>query len=203
MNKTKIEYVDYTWNPVTGCLHDCWYCYARKISKRFPDVFGNDFKPAFHKDRLVQPEDTKTPARILVCSMADLFGWWVPDTWIRKVIEVVEKTPWHTFLFLTKNPIRYLNFEFPDNCWLGTTITGEEPVDLQDYRILTLALLDNIKFVSIEPLLGEPPEVVDVDWIIVGGLTGYKYSYDSKWVEDIIDGCQDMEIPLFKKDNLK
>lgn len=35
MNKTKIEWADYTWNPVTGCLHGCKYCYARKIANRF------------------------------------------------------------------------------------------------------------------------------------------------------------------------
>jgi len=35
MNKTKIEWADYTWNPVTGCLHNCTYCYARRIANRF------------------------------------------------------------------------------------------------------------------------------------------------------------------------
>lgn len=35
MNKTKIEWATYTWNPVTGCLHDCEYCYARRIANRF------------------------------------------------------------------------------------------------------------------------------------------------------------------------
>jgi protein gp37 len=42
MNKTKIEWVKnddgtqgYTWNPVTGCLHGCKYCYARNQVYRF------------------------------------------------------------------------------------------------------------------------------------------------------------------------
>lgn len=38
MNKTKIEWCDYTWNPVTGCLHKCEYCYARRIAKRFGKI---------------------------------------------------------------------------------------------------------------------------------------------------------------------
>lgn len=38
MNKTKIEWCDYTWNPVTGCLHECEYCYARRIAKRFGKI---------------------------------------------------------------------------------------------------------------------------------------------------------------------
>ena len=33
--KTKIDWCDSSWNPVTGCLHGCEYCYARSIAKRF------------------------------------------------------------------------------------------------------------------------------------------------------------------------
>lgn len=32
---TKIDWCDSSWNPVTGCLHDCEYCYARGIANRF------------------------------------------------------------------------------------------------------------------------------------------------------------------------
>lgn len=35
MEKTKIEYCDSTWNPVTGCAHNCRYCYAKVIANRF------------------------------------------------------------------------------------------------------------------------------------------------------------------------
>lgn len=35
MKNTKIEWCDMTWNPVTGCLHGCQYCYARRIANRF------------------------------------------------------------------------------------------------------------------------------------------------------------------------
>ncbi len=35
MNKTKIDWCDMTWNPVTGCLHGCEYCYAKGIINRF------------------------------------------------------------------------------------------------------------------------------------------------------------------------
>lgn len=35
MDKTKIDWCDSTWNPVTGCLHGCEYCYARRIAERF------------------------------------------------------------------------------------------------------------------------------------------------------------------------
>lgn len=44
MNKTKIEWCDFSWNPITGCLHGCPYCYARRIAIRF----GRSFKPALY-----------------------------------------------------------------------------------------------------------------------------------------------------------
>ena len=35
MEKTKIDWCESTWNPVTGCYHECPYCYARGIANRF------------------------------------------------------------------------------------------------------------------------------------------------------------------------
>lgn len=35
MNRSKIEWCDHTWNPITGCRHDCPYCYAKRMSARF------------------------------------------------------------------------------------------------------------------------------------------------------------------------
>ena len=65
MNKTDIEWADYTWNPVTGCLHDCPYCYARRIAYRF----GLDFAPKmddpnFHGCKYDSPEGLDTMAAL-------------------------------------------------------------------------------------------------------------------------------------------
>ena len=35
MNKSRIEWCDHTWNFITGCRHNCPYCYARKMTDRF------------------------------------------------------------------------------------------------------------------------------------------------------------------------
>ena len=37
MHRTKIEWADYAWNPVTGCLNQqrCRYCYIDADAKRF------------------------------------------------------------------------------------------------------------------------------------------------------------------------
>ncbi len=135
MNKSKIDWCDYTWNPVTGCLHGCEYCYARRIAERFcmyptaaqekihtielpgfsdnghsgdcKDSYPYVFDPTFHRYRLDEPQKIKQPSNIFVVSMGDLFGDWVPDGWIQKVFEACLKAPQHKYLFLTKNPKRY------------------------------------------------------------------------------------------------
>ena len=139
IHKTKIEWCSHTWNPVTGCRHDCPYCYARRIATRFgpkidefPDESGitafvnegvdcyvvekptelkdwqgnyrrstpypKNFAPTLHKYTLTYPEKRLTPATIFVGSMADLFGRWVPDEWIREVFEACEAAPQHRYL---------------------------------------------------------------------------------------------------------
>jgi protein gp37 len=129
MNRTRIEWCDRTWNPVTGCLHGCPYCYARNLVWRFGKTYGAPkkinsldmpiydeehyqvqypfgFAPTFLRYRLEEPQLIKQPQNIFVCSMADLFGEWVPDEWIDKVFDVCNGAPQHRFLFLTKNPKR-------------------------------------------------------------------------------------------------
>ena len=145
--KTKIDWCDATWNPVTGCLHGCEYCYASRMADRFggfdPEGSPNwrifeeprtkaligrvdemqvkcdkrgrtvvapypfRFTPTFHAYRLDKPQHWKKPRTIFVCSMADLFGDWVPDEWIAEVFQACEAAPQHRYLFLTKNPARY------------------------------------------------------------------------------------------------
>ena len=160
MQRTKIEWCDSTWNPVTGCLHECEYCYARKIAHRFgfhasePDInervlfecpvsagkkvpYPFDFQPTFHRYRL-NDYIGKKGRNIFVCSMADLFGKWVPDDWKIEVLEACKKAPQHNYIFLTKDPIGYYIWEtkkhpdfddinaYADNMWLGVTYTGTE-----------------------------------------------------------------------------
>lgn len=133
MQRTKIEWCDMTFNPVTGCNHGCDYCYAAKIAHRFShshrggsdrvvltepvvihkegkdiiDAFPYGFTPTLHTYRLGDPVARKKPARIFVSSMGDLFGDWVPTRWIQQVFAACSKAPQHQYMFLTKNPLRY------------------------------------------------------------------------------------------------
>lgn len=195
-HKTKIEWTDYTWNPVTGCKHGCPYCYARKISNRF---YGN-FEPTFHPERLKEPYNLKKPSKIFVVSMGDLFGDWVPITWIKEVIKVAEQNPQHTFQFLTKNPFRYTNFNFPKNCWLGTTVNTKD----DEKRIPELNSMSGINktFISFEPLLGEINYPPICSWIIIGAQTNPEIQPKKEWVQKLIDEAWKRNIPVFLKDNL-
>lgn len=204
--KTKIDWCDATWNPVTGCLHGCEYCYARNIAYRFGAVDwetntenGRDgdfydgtgenhvldkpamrewksgkitkapypfcFDPTFHRYKLDEPQRWKKPRTIFVCSMADLFGEWVPDEWIKQVFEACEAAPQHRYLFLTKNPARFgsingwnhrHNNEYAkDNMWFGTTITRQYELN----RMLKLPYGNAHTFLSVEPIF----ERIDID----------------------------------------
>lgn len=139
MDKTKIEWCDSTWNPVTGCYHNCPYCYARSIAHRFSGggenwtddrivelnskMYGDEeekalaypygFIPTLHRYRYGDYA-SKKGRTIFVCSTADLFGSWVPDNWIEEIFEVCEKAPQHRYLFLTKNPKRYADLDWAD-----------------------------------------------------------------------------------------
>jgi protein gp37 len=196
MNRTKIEWTDFTWNPVTGCWgpggtaeqpNRCTYCYAAKIAHRMAHIEGSEygcgverpnpmgaFDPRFHPGRLDQPNEVKKPSRIFVCSMGDLFGEWVPEFWIGSVLNFVKGTPQHIFQFLTKNPRRLEEFSpWPENCWVGATATDEESFA---EATLALAKVDaKVRFISAEPLLGEirhfTIQATLIDWLIIGALT--------------------------------
>lgn len=176
MNKTGIEWCDYTTNPVTGCKHGCPYCYARKIAERFrgSKAWPQGFEPMFHTERLQDPAKMKKPQTIFVCSMADLFGDWVPEQWIQEVLYACHDAPQHTYIFLTKNPERYLTIPvglFRSNMWFGTSSDGGLHVS-DRIRALQKLPHDN-KFISFEPLLYDPGlmSLKGIKQVIIGAQT--------------------------------
>ena len=207
MNRTKIEWTNYSWNPIVGCSHGCWYCYARKITQRFPKIFPNGFEPTFYPERLIEPSLLKKPSKIFCCSISDLFASWTPTKWRDQILEAIEKCPIkHTFQLLTKNPERIpLDYIFPENVWVGTTVTneGKDWINIDHIKQVKA----KIKFISFEPLLDEVPPNTDlrgIDWVIVGKLTGSKkVKLNMNWVEDIKFECSFNKIPIFMKNNLK
>ena len=201
MNKTKIEWTDYSWNPITGCKHGCWYCYAKRMFKRF----GRSFEPTFHPDRLGQPARVKKPSKVFCCSVSDLFAPWTKDEWREEVLKDLWRHPRHTFQLLTKNPERIdKNYRFPDNVWVGATVTQQSEVkNIEKMKDIKA----KVRFVSFEPLLGRIKyDLHGIHWIIVGKLTGSKkVKLNPKWVEELIEEAGALthwNIPVFLKDNL-
>lgn len=187
LNRTKIEWTQFTFNPVVGCKNGCWYCYAKRMNDRFKWI-KEWSEPGFFPQRLSEPYKLKKSSKIFVGSMCDLFGDWIPDRWIKRVIKVAEENPRHTFQFLTKNPKRYLEFDFPKNCWLGATIDGTEVWGTAQSKINDLKLTDNYKFISFEPLLGDVSglDLTGIDLVIVGAQTGRGAIPPKKeWIDSI------------------
>lgn len=233
-SNTKIDWADATWNPVTGCLNSCEYCYARKIAERFstekkyrrpyepvlhvptrrvrtrPEPYPYGFKPTFHRYKLDEPQHWKKPRNIFVCSMADLFGEWVPDEWIQEVFEACDDAPQHRYIFLTKNPRRYYDLiekgvlTKHDNWWLGSTI-ARDSAKKQRFQMTGYN-----SFTSIEPLL-EPIYVGlgsfgNDEWVIIGAETGNrkkKVVPDRSWVDLIVSAANITGMKVFMKESLR
>lgn len=200
-----IEWARWTWNPVTGCKHGCQYCYARDIANRFYD---EKFEPTFRPERLEAPYNTNLNGKqnnVFVCSMADLFGEWVPDEWIEKILNVIKDTPQWNYLFLTKNPQRYLTLEFPENCWLGATADTQKRADIACNVFDRID--NNIRFISCEPLMEEIIfNPMSFDWLIIGGRSqssGMPAGQPEwEWVEILLNQARSILIPVYFKPNL-
>lgn len=246
MNRSKIEWCDHTWNPITGCRHDCAYCYARRMTARFagdvrlnkmakkdyymvpagdegedlyvldkpmlnetgnPLVYPFGFAPTLHRYRMNIPSKLKMGNNIFVGAMADIFGKWVPDEWIKEIMDVCRAYPIHNYLFLTKNPERYERIDaagiLPSdgNLWYGSTLTKPED----------RCFISNVHhtFWSIEPIhapfhVWEKDEF-SPDWIIIGAETGRlkdKIIPQKEWIDDIVSRCDKEGIPVFMKNSL-
>ena len=161
-----------TWNPVVGCLHNCTYCWARRLAEtklRNIERYKDGFKP-----KLVEKELERRfyKESVFVSDMGDLFGEWVPAGWIIEVINAIKKSPTSNFLFLTKNPKRYYEFLdlYPENVFLGVTIETNRdysfskcPTTYERCKYMRDLPFKN-KVVSIEPIMDFDTEIF-VQWL--------------------------------------
>jgi len=150
------------------------------------------------------------PKGIFVCDMSDLFGIGIPEEWTRKVLSVIRQNPHHRFYLLTKQPQNLAKFSpFPDNCWVGVTVTNEDM--LFDAADALESIEASVKYLSIEPLLhwrdaaqGFSFGLSFTDWIIIGGQSGRdKFYPPESWIKEIENVADKAGIPVFEKDNLR
>jgi protein gp37 len=176
-----------------------------------------DFMPTLHMYRMDEPERKVKPQTVFVCSMADLFGEWVPDWWIREVCRACEASPQHRFIFLTKNPARYLDLQFTlplpasPRYWYGTSATSMQDFGWRGNVTLLSGLRGMHRFLSIEPILGPLDErglnaLGYFHWIIVGAESGQrkgKVVPERSWIEGIAASCVRHGVPLLMKESLR
>src|SRR3990172_7803150 len=225
MGKSKIEWTDRTWNPLTGCTkvsQGCKNCYAERFAlrmwgaRKFTDIIC-------HMDRLDQPEKWRQPQKVFVNSMSDLFHERAPFDFITLVYEAMARAKQHTFQILTKRPERALEYcqscgpawlakgyQWPlPNVWMGISAEDQPTAD-QRIPIL-LRIPAAARFVSCEPLLG--PMFIQgflldgwhkyasrLNWVIVGGESGPgARPMHPDWARGLRDQCQKAGTPFFFK----
>lgn len=229
MNRTKIEWTDFTWSPVTGCRKGCPFCYAARIAHRFngTKAWPNGFEPTLHEDRF-DIGNTPIGAKVFVCSMGELFGPWVPEEWTRRVLEKIQELPDVQFQFLTKFPENLARWNpWPENAWVGASVV--EDAALSPTLEGLSAVEARVRFISFEPLHGpidtseavfviadtNSPDIqeltwfgaLDLDWLILGSETGNRRDRPllddvHKWAGEIIKAADLAGVPVFLKDNL-
>ena len=208
---TKIEWVDETWNPVTGCTRvspGCDRCYAERFAERFRGVPGHHFERGFdvvlRPHRLAEPPRWKKPKRVFVNSMSDVFHRDVPDAYVDEIVATMRATPRHTYHVLTKRPERMRRYlasrpPTPENVWFGVSV---ESCDYAWRADMLRGIACVPRFLSLEPLLGPVGAVSfeGIDWVILGGESGPgARPLESDWVRDVRDRCARGAIPFFFK----
>jgi len=205
MQRSKIEWCDFTTNPVKGyCPMGCSYCYARAIYDRFKW----DKNISFETTELWKWSSLPAGAKVFVGSTIELFGPWVRESWLERIFHAVRLRPDITFIFLTKRPENLAKWNpWPDNAWVGSSAENEE-IALQ--RIPQMFRVNApIRFVSFEPLLGPVRlgfSTAYIDWFIIGAQTGKGPKPPLEdvhgWAGDIIRVADQAHVPVFLKDNL-
>jgi len=210
MKATKIEWTEATWNPTSGCTKissGCKNCYAERMSKRLQamgvDKYKDGFKLRMHPEVLSEPYSWRNPRTVFVNSMSDLFHENMPFDFIEKVFKVMNENPIHTFQVLTKRADLLSQYsdrlKWTKNIWMGVTVENQDNISRIDFLRNVKA---NVRFLSIEPLLGriENLNLENIEWVIVGGESGPgARRMDESWVLEIKEQCINQSTPFFFK----
>ncbi len=209
--QSRIEWTEQTWNPTIGCTKispGCKNCYAETIARRLQAMgmrgYENGFRLTLMPERLSEPMRRRKPTVYFVNSMSDLFHEKVPFDYIRRVFNVMEQAPQHTFQVLTKRAERMAEFcqdcIIPLNVWLGVSVENKKhgvP------RISVLREIEaQVRFLSVEPLLEHLGEIdlTGIHWVIVGGESGHKARpIRQEWIDNIKQQCDQTGVAFFFK----
>jgi len=183
-------------------------------------MYAKKFEPDFHGDKIHSPAYTKLPPEavdetdpvlrcgwknVFVCSMADLFGQWVPQEWIDAVFKTCRANEQWNYLFLTKFPQRYVGQKFPPTAWVGTSVDTQIRVANAEKAFAKIKA--PVKWLSCEPML-EPLKFNDIgvfDWVVIGGQSGgstrIEKHPDPWWVIDLAYAAREAGCKVYLKEN--
>ena len=224
-----IQWCNATYNPVGGCKHRCRWtmpdgsiatCYAKDVAKKFTSAYPDGFESHYWRPHILNdPLKHKEPLKIFLDSMSDLIGHWVPEHQIEKVLDVCRQANWHTYQLLTKNAPRLLNFNFPDNVWVGASsppdfmwgkpLNSNQQARMLDKTLKTLAQVKApVRWMSFEPLSWDIHKIVadnaPLQWCVIGAATnGPKvYQPDPAHVTRLLEVLDRQKVPVFFKGNI-
>ncbi len=171
-----------TWNWLVGCAfasEGCLHCWALIMTRRLAGSLGGVYADAIddgrwsgrvllREDKLSEPEHWAKPRLVFVNSMSDTFHENVPDAWLDRAFDVMERADWHTYLLLTKRAKRmreYLSRRYPDgvpkHIWAGVSVCNQDDADRHVPPLLEIRAA--VLFLSCEPLVG--PVALDPFWL--------------------------------------
>jgi protein gp37 len=177
---------------------------ARRLQAMGVVGYEEGFRLSLHPARIDQPLRRRKPTVFFVNSMSDLFHEGIPDEFLDRVLDVIARTPQHTYQILTKRaerlPIYFANRAIPKNVWLGVSVENKQ-TGLP--RIEYLREIDSsIRFLSCEPLLEDlgAMDLRGIHWVIVGGESGPQARpMQPEWVENIRKRCELFDAAFFFK----
>lgn len=224
--RSRIEWTDTTWNPVTGCTAvttGCDNCYAHALAQRrlrshylrrapvkaSPANRLDPFAVRLWRERLDEPSRWREARMVFVNSMSDLFHADIPESFVRDIFQMMLSVDRHIYQVLTKRPARAARFvhrnadlfvdgSVPPHIWIGASVENHDVA----FRVRQLRSVPcTVRFLSCEPLLG--PLQLDLDgihWVIAGGESGRGYRpIKLEWVRGIRDKCVAEHVPFFFK----
>ncbi len=233
MGLTKIEYSDITSNPIrrkdslafycTRVSPACDFCYAEVMSKRLAGI--SKTVPISYEKQEVAPElelvqkvldgwqKLKTPKRIFVTSMTDMFGEFVKKEWLFAILDAMIENSRHTFQCFTKRAglmqVRvneYCNLrgieKLPENIWLIVSVENQQWANSRIPKLIKTRC--TVRGLSCEPLLEQidiTPWLCALNWILCGGESGTrtKRPMHTAWALSLRDQCAKYGVSFFFK----
>lgn len=213
-----IQWTNHTFNPWWGCVkvaQGCKFCYAEGVAERFCGrrVWGPNSERRLASEKVWNDpvrwnraaERGGQRAKVFCLSMGDVLEDHPQLAEPRKrLVEIVETTPWLDWQLLTKRPENAEMFgwghHWPANVWFGTSAATHEEMYRNAPHLLGSRA--RVKFWSLEPLIGRitmTPACMG-DWVIVGGESGsHARPCDVGWIQSIVAQCKTAGVPCFVK----